>query len=76
MVHLNLFGLYQTHDFVPSVSVRGSDQAFVPGLGSGKGPEKGEQGRSHHQETMKDRRHNEAMMWEQAHRRNYVIMEE
>ena len=59
-MHLNLFGLYQTTDF---------DQ--VPG--------------SQHEEQgyPRDRpddgrlpNNSEAMMWEQAHRRNYVIVEE
>ena len=63
-MHLNLFGLYQSHDF---------DQ--VPSL---PGTLKGEQGQGqgHHQDIMASRSHNEAIMWEQAHRRNYIIMED
>ena len=70
-MHLNLFGLYQSHDFdqVPS----------PPGTLPGTLKEEPGQGyhQGHHQDIMASRSHNEAaMMWEQAHRRNYIIMED
>ena len=87
MIHLNLFGLYQAHDF-DSMTVEGSTEGRRKGTKGTETSEKddfdGEQGlvkmevdRKYDLESMMRRNDKEEnRMWEQAHRRNYVIVEE
>ena len=87
MIHLNLFGLYQAHDF-DSMTVEGSTEGRRKGTKGTDTSEKddfvGEQGlvkmevdRKYDPETMMRRSDKEEIRkWEQAHRRNYVIVEE
>ena len=74
ILHLNLFGMYQPRDgeVVPE------EKSWKYGEGEGvPGSENMmETRRKHDQETMMSRQSKEPMMWEQAHRRNYVIVEE